>query len=83
MKAATLNPIVKPDLGNRRGVGVWAFLLGLCMGKGNNFFAHFLRAHFVDMGNFIPVFIEQGNIEHYFQFFIGVIADIRRSTLRS
>ncbi len=30
MKAATLSPIVKPDLGNRRGVGVWAFLLGLC-----------------------------------------------------
>jgi cell division protein FtsL len=22
--------IVKPDLGNRRGVGVWAFLLALC-----------------------------------------------------
>jgi len=30
VKTATLNPIVKPDLGNRRGVGVWAFLLGLC-----------------------------------------------------
>ena len=30
MKTATLNPIVKPDLGNRRGVGVWAFLLALC-----------------------------------------------------
>jgi cell division protein FtsL len=30
VKAATLNPVVKPDLGNRRGVGVWAFLLGLC-----------------------------------------------------
>ena len=27
---ATLDPIVKPDLGNRRGVGVWAFLLALC-----------------------------------------------------
>jgi cell division protein FtsL len=30
VKAATLHAVVKPDLGNRRGVGVWAFLLGLC-----------------------------------------------------
>jgi cell division protein FtsL len=30
LKTSTLNPIVKPDLGNRRGVGVWAFLLALC-----------------------------------------------------
>jgi cell division protein FtsL len=26
----TPTSIVKPDLGNRRGVGVWAFLLALC-----------------------------------------------------
>jgi cell division protein FtsL len=25
-----MTPIVKPDLGGRRGVGVWAFLLALC-----------------------------------------------------
>jgi cell division protein FtsL len=30
MKTSTWNPVVKPDLGNRRGVGVWAFLLALC-----------------------------------------------------
>ena len=30
LKTSTLNPIVKPDLGNRRGVGIWAFLLALC-----------------------------------------------------
>jgi cell division protein FtsL len=30
VKTSTLNPVVKPDLGNRRGVGVWAFLLALC-----------------------------------------------------
>jgi cell division protein FtsL len=30
MKTSSLNPVVKPDLGNRRGVGVWAFLLALC-----------------------------------------------------
>jgi cell division protein FtsL len=28
--AVSITPIVKPDLGNRRGVGVWAFLLALC-----------------------------------------------------
>ena len=28
--AVSMTPIVKPDLGNRRGVGVWAFLLALC-----------------------------------------------------
>jgi cell division protein FtsL len=26
----TPTSIVKPDLGNRRGVGIWAFLLALC-----------------------------------------------------
>jgi cell division protein FtsL len=25
-----MTPIIKPDLGGRRGVGVWAFLLALC-----------------------------------------------------
>jgi cell division protein FtsL len=30
VKVATLSPVVKPDLGNRRGAGVWAFLLALC-----------------------------------------------------
>jgi cell division protein FtsL len=30
MKTSSLNPVMKPDLGNRRGVGVWAFLLALC-----------------------------------------------------
>ena len=28
--AITPTSIVKPDLGNRRGAGVWAFLLALC-----------------------------------------------------
>jgi hypothetical protein len=35
------------------------------------------------VGNFVPVFIEQGNIQDYFQLFIGVIADVGRSTLRT
>lgn len=55
-------------------------LLYIVAGKGQYPALQLLFAHLVQMGYFIPIFIQQGNIQDSLQLLVAIIADIRVST---
>lgn len=48
--------------------------------ESRHFFDDFVVAHFGDLGDLDPVFIEQGDVEDAFEVFVLIVPDIRRRT---
>lgn len=57
-----------------------SFFLGYLVGQGNDFVLQFLLAHFINMGYFIPIFGQQGNIQHRLYLLVTIIPDISAGT---